>query len=488
MKGRKLYAAALILGVIFSAYFFYIKDFMLPVREESALALTRPQEERIFPHPDKTFYEMEVYLDTNQNIIHGQTVLTTVNTSGQDIGELCFTVYPNAFAEKDKTPAPGGAYYAGFDEGWLKVSWIKINGKETVFVAKGVNLTVILLEKIEPGQEIKVEMDWQARVPSLAYRYGSRNGVFMLSNFYPALNVLGREGWHKAENYPFGDPFCFHSANYVVSLNIPEPYDIISTGVAKQIEAGEKGRRKYIIEAQNVRDFCLVVMYHYKEFGLSSKTADIRLYIPPSHEKNAEYILKEAASIIDFYSATFCSYPYAEFKIVFVPMQGFHGMEYSGLIFLQEDFLKPEFGGERAEFILAHEIAHQWWYGIVGNDQVREPWLDEGLANWSAYKYRIKIKNEKLPPHRLSKEVNLARELKEIYSRQDYYQTAYYGGEAFWWGLEEILGEDVVYNILRHYLAQYKYRIASTQALFQIIESEAGRDMQDYFARWFKPE
>lgn len=55
-------------------------------------------------------------------------------------------------------------------------------------------------------------------------------------------------------------------------------------------------------------------------------------------------------------------------------------------------------------------------------------------------------------------------------------------------GLEEILGEDVVYNILRNYLAQYKYRIASTQALFQIIESESGRDMQDYFAKWFKPE
>lgn len=487
MRGKIIWAAAIIAGVICAAYFLYINENVISAREEKALARVGEREKRsLFPHPDRTWYNMELMLDTKSGIIYGRTVLTTSNTSDTALKELWFSVYPNAFKSREKTPAPLNAYYKGFDEGWLKVEKVRVNGITTVFVEKDVNIVVILFEEVKKGEDIKIEMEWKAKVPEVAYRYGKRDGIFMLSNFYPALNVLDEKGWHQMENYPFGDPFYFHSAGYKVKIMVPDRYDVVATGseVGRVIKSG--GIKEYFLEGENIRDFCLAVLINYQEFKLKGQAADIKLWMPKGNEKRAGDILREASSILDFYSARFCSYPYPEFKIVFVPMQGFEGMEYSGLIFLQESFLKNSFRGDKkALFILAHEIAHQWWYSLVGNDQIAEPWLDEGLADFSAFKYMAVVKGSSSSDYRVEGELNLAKGLKDMKSRQDYYQTAYYGGEAFWRGLEEEVGEDVVYNILRSYLACYKYDIASRQDLFYIIEMESKKNLDNYLARWF---
>ena len=73
-----------------------------------------------------------------------------------------------------------------------------------------------------------------------------------------------------------------------------------------------------------------------------------------------------------------------------------------------------------------------------------------------------------------------------MHSRNDYYSTAYTGGESFWWGLEQELGEEKVMQVLRRYLANYRFQIATSEDLLQVIRQEAHRDMQDYFADWFE--
>ena len=167
-------------------------------------------------------------------------------------------------------------------------------------------------------------------------------------------------------------------------------------------------------------------------------------------------------------------------------MQGFHGMEYSGLIFLQAEMLQSTSQQQRSQFILAHEIAHQWWYGMVGNDQLQEPWLDEGLANWSAYQFLHEMQGQPLPSSaERTQPMNLNKGLAQMYSKQDYYLTAYRGGEAFWFGLEEQLGYDGAVSVLRHYLDDYRYKIATTQDLRNIIEDEADKDMDEFFKQWF---
>lgn len=441
---------------------------------------------RTFPDPNQTSYRMGLYLDTASSTLYGTTLLTTINTSATSLKELWFTAYPNAFKNPGQSPAPASAYYSGYNPGWMQIDQLKINGREATYTEQGVSINAQLTAPLRPDQAVNIEIKWQARIPKLAYRYGSKNGVYMLGNFYPALNVYAADGWHNSYNSVFGDPFCFNCADYLVKMNIPENFGLVSTGDNVETIAADDGRETHIISAKNARDFCMVVMYDYTQENAKIAAVDIECYAPAGNQAREREILEQSGQILNYYACTFGSYPYQEFKVVFVPMQGFHGMEYSGLIFLQEDFLRTDYNKDKSQFILAHEIAHQWWYSQVGNDQLREPWLDEGLANWSAAKYLQDMQGKAPAVKQFPNGVNLKRELQEIYSTQEYYQTAYTGGEEFWFGLEEELGTDKVIKVLRRYLAEYQYEIATTDNLQQIIKTEAHQDMQSYFYKWFK--
>lgn len=485
MRKKSFYLFTIVIGVFAAAFFLYNS---LLENQGAALPPTQEQEaaSNVFPAPGKTSYNMKLYLDTGAGVLSGQTYLETVNTSGKPLEELWFTAYPNAFQDKNHTPAPASAYYAGFNPGGMQITNVTINDMKAHFAEQGVSIQVSLPEQVLPAQNIKVFLQWQAQIPRVAYRFGSNHGVYMLGNFYPALNLLAADGWHNSYNSVFGDPFCFPCADYKAEVNIPAGYELIATGLNQKTITDDSGREIHLIEALNARDFCLVVVYDYSQITTSVQSTRLHCYTPGQDHLAASKVLEQSREIFNYYACTFGSYPYQEFKIVFVPMDGFHGMEYSGLIFLKDEFLQT--GNEkRSEFLLAHEIAHQWWYSVVGNDQLKEPWLDEGLANWSAYKYLQDIKGLSPPPGvREYQGEKLTRELKEINSARDYYNTAYYGGEAFWFGLEDELGTDQVIKVLRKYFADFRYHIATTDDLKACIKSEARQDMDAYFQRWFK--
>lgn len=438
-----------------------------------------------FPAPGKTLYRMSLYLDIDTSTLHGTTLLTTNNTSSQVLSELWFTIYADAFRQANTTPAPLSAYYAGFDPAGIEFEEIIVNHQPVDYIKEDVSLRLMPMEDILPGQDINVEMQWKAQIPRVSYRYGYKDGVFVLGGFYPVLNVHDGQGWRTSYNSAFGDPFCFNCADYVVRLNIPQAYSMVSTGSVVETITEDNGRYFITAAAENVRDFGMAVYDQYQHFTQKAPGPTVSLYVPARVDTDMGPLLQETIDILDFFSCTWGSYPYLDFKAVFVPMEGFHGMEYSGLIFLSEDLLPPRTDQQHTRFILAHEIAHQWWYGIVGNDQLREPWLDEGLANWGAYKYLNQQGTAVSGGKPASNPTNLARELNEMYSRNDYYSTIYTGGESFWWGLEQEIGEEKVKQVLRSYLANYRFQIATTDDLLQIIQQEAHYDMQEYFANWF---
>ncbi len=490
MHRNHFYIFMILTAVLCTSIFFYFNH-----KDSWHISLAAIQEQPdsqsniMFPDPKQTRYQMNLFLDVETRILYGTTTLTTRNTTAQAIREMWFTVYPNCFRNSQTTPAPPEAYYAGFSEGWMEFDSFRVNGMPAEISGKGVSLRVKPSSMLRPDSDIKIEMEWKVLIPRLEYRFGSNNTIYMLGNFYPTLNVLAQDGWHNAYNSNFGDPFCFHSADYLVTLNIPSGYNYVSTGKTTDAQAEDNGRELYLIQAENARDFCLLVMYDYTEIEQKIKNTVVKCYFPGNYKQPAEQILKQSVRVLDYYSCKFGSYPYSEFKTVIVPMQGFHGMEYSGVIFLQDEMLQSTSQQQRSQFILAHEIAHQWWYGMVGNDQLQEPWLDEGLANWSAYQFLHEMQDQALPvPAKTNKPVNLGKSLAQMHSQQDYYLTAYRGGEVFWFELEEQLGHDKVIRVLRHYLSEYKNKIATTPELINIIKDESDENMDDFFSRWFAAE
>lgn len=439
----------------------------------------------MFPHPEKTNYQMSLYLDINKRLLHGTTLLTSENTSGKVLNELWFTTYPNAFKKQSTSPAPAKSYYAGFDEGWLDFKAIKINGEAASYIFEDVSAQVIPSNSILPNQEIEIEMQWTIKIPQAAYRFGTKDNVLMLGNFYPMLNVYS-EGWRNSYNSRFGDPFCLQAANYLVRINTPENYSLVATGKTVEKVAEDDGRQTHLIKAQDVRDFSLAILHNYTKVSEVLGNTEVTIYLPQNNDTLGLKLLAETSAMLKYYSQEFGSYPYSYFNVAFVPMQGFQGMEYSGLIFLRDDFALPTYDSNHRDFILAHEIAHQWWYGMVGNDQIKEPWLDEGLANWSAYKCLHKVKNQPLPKKAYST-TNLAKGLKDCYSTSEYYDIAYTGGEAFWFSLEKEIGAESLLKILKGYLYDFKYKIATSADLFTIINEETPQDMDSFLAKWYNP-
>ena len=105
-------------------------------------------------------------------------------------------------------------------------------------------------------------------------------------------------------------------------------------------------------------------------------------------------------------------------------------MEYSGMIFLSEDIFAPEYGEQRRAFLVAHEVAHQWWYDMVGNNQLEEPWLDEGLANWSARQY-LKTVEYRSHQNQSKTSTQFKSGLEDMASKSCYPETVYQEARPF---------------------------------------------------------
>lgn len=483
MDKRKIWIV-LITGIVLISAALYVKGLDGMIDKVIVKPKTSSSPVTIFPSPYYTNYEMTINLDSISGIIIGTSVIDTKNTTGADLDKIWITTYPNAFRSRKTTPAPDSAYYAGFDPGWLKVSLVTVNGLPAKYEDHGVSGRIILAEPLPKNQKIRIEMVWKAKIPKAAYRYGYKDDAILLGQFYPVLNVKDDKGWHTSGNYRFGDPFYLQSANYLVIVELPEIYQVAATGTITNTLAEDNGRQTIWIEAKNVRDFAIAALYNYQTSSMIANGSRINCYSREVDAASAD-VLERAAAAVKYYGNTYGAYPYQELNIIEAPMKGFQGMEYSEVIFLAEEVFSPGYKEKTRSTLIAHEVAHQWWYGLVGNDQINEPWLDEGLATWSANQYLKEVELRATKGASASKNVKLGKSLSQMGSKQNYYDTAYQGGEAFWYGLETELGEDKVLSILRKYLSKYKYRTATTEDLRQLITEESDRDLEYFFDQWF---
>jgi len=446
--------------------------------------LTAESRDQVFPAPEHTVYQMNLKLDPVSHELWGYSLVSSTNTTNGDLDEIWLTTYPNAMREQAASPAPATAYYSGFDPGYLEISQAKVNNRPVVYSYQGISTRLQLDTPIYKNDVFTIEMEWKVKIPRASYRLGGKDGVILLGNFYPQLNVKDARGWHIPENIKFGDPFFSQVADYAVAIQIPEAYQLATSGEIVAIEAEDTGWQRILIRAGQVRDFALAAALHYQTVETYVNGIEVEGFFRGNDPEIDAGVLERTAAALKYYGAVYGSYSGSKFVVVQGPMQGFQGMEYSGMIFLSDEVFKPSFGEERRAFLVAHEVAHQWWYHMVGNDQLNEPWLDEGLASWSARQYLKRVEldvGNKSPGN----SANLGKSLQEMGNKGHYYDVAYSGGEAFWAQLEEEQGEEKILAILRHYLAEFKHKTASTEDLRRIIEEECRSPLDSFFDFWF---
>ena len=169
-------------------------------------------------------------------------------------------------------------------------------------------------------------------------------------------------------------------------------------------------------------------------------------------------------------------------------------MEYSSLVVV-EDGLYPGVAG--VEWLTAHEVAHQWWTIVVGNDQIDEPWLDEGLTQYSTMLYYEKVYGKQrgdaiVQSVFVQTYESLKRRGRDLpaglpanaYPPDLYWDIVYDVGALYFHELRERVGDEAFFDILETYFTRYRYQIATSASLLETVEEITGDPQLDLYERW----
>ncbi len=450
-----------------------------------------------------TNYNIKVDFEPTKKILKAQEQICYWNQY-EKLESLYFHLYPNAFKSKDTAPFEKNemkqAYPNGFKPGYIKINSIESDGEALHYTVMGKGdsiLKVNLNKPLKQKESIKLVINFTVKIPPSKGRFGYGENTINIANWYPIVSVFDGEKWNLEPYYAIGDPFYSDVANYKVQIYTPSQYMLAFTGNLIKNE-NIKGKVALTIEAEAVRDFALIASEKFEMADSKGKNIKIKSYY--FEEPFGDLALQTARDAIEIFSQIYGPYPYKQFSVAASDFF-IGGMEYPNLIFIDESLYKEE-TKDILEYVIAHEVAHQWWYGIVGNDQIREPWLDEALTEYSTLLYYEKKYGSKEKKRifedmivkyynayqnsisKKTKEKNIYRSIKDFENALEYQVLVYYKGAMFLEALRLELGDEIFFNIFKLYYDKYRYKNATTKDFLKLCENVSNRDLNEKFKKW----
>lgn len=433
-------------------------------------------------------YNIDVDLNTEKMSYEGKQTVKYVNNTDIDLEEVYFHLYPNAFKVLDGSPilfdleedidplsyVPGNIEINKVLSQNKDLKWNIDKDKDTI-------LHIKLEKPLIKGNVIELYLEYTVKLPTTEDRFGYNDKSINFGNWYPIACVYDNKGWNLDPYYKVGDPFYSETSNYNVSITTPKEIILASSGniISETIDGDKK---TYEIEGKLIRDFAWVASEH---FAIKEKMVDDTLIKVYSIEDNKRLIDKSLGigeKSIKIFNRLFGKYAYSQYSIVITKFPS--GMEYPGIVFISDEYPTASDLGP-LEIVIVHETAHQWWYGLVGNDQIQEAWLDEALAAYSEIIYVKELYGESVSEDYYNQHVKLGYEyaskylgedqrvnkpLSEFEGWNDYGPLVYGRGAMFIHSIKEEFGEEVLYEILNKYFEKYKFYVATTEDFIEICE------------------
>jgi hypothetical protein len=236
-------------------------------------------------------------------------------------------------------------------------------------------MSIDLDAPLDPGERTSVGMDVRIELPFANDRFGRHEGLSLVGTALPTLAIHDEDDWHLDPFVDLGESFYSIAGEYTVDLTVPRSLETAATGRLKSVtKKGGREKRRYV--AHDVRDFEWAAGHLKRLHDRDHNGVGVNVWYRQGNvsHSTANDMLGIALKSMNEFSEDFGDYPYPEIDVVLSAFTTFGGMEYPQIVFTNPD-----------KFTVSHEIAHQWWYGIVGDDQYAEPWLDESFATWSQY-------------------------------------------------------------------------------------------------------
>lgn len=414
-----------------------------------------------------------------------------INLTGEILEQIVFDI------EANRVPAA------------FTLSSLLVDAQEApAYELTGRQMTISLPQPMPPGCPVEIEMSFRLLLPVIGEGASGIGGYFGYSqrqlNFGNALPFLAARqngDWIMHPVTAIGEQIVADPAVWEVTLQIEEAPDNLVIAAPGNMEQINDSTTR--ISFENSRDFAFSLNVDASQAsqvtsnGVTVEMITFEDAIVPGENgplHGPAHALEAAARAVEMYSDLFGQYPYE--RLVIVQGDFPDGMEYSGLVFVGGDWFRSYPGAPSSYLFLitVHEVAHQWWYASVGNDQALNPFLDEALATYSElifleefypdlrdwwWDFRV---GTFVPPDYSGLPVNST--VYQFDSARPYINAVYLNGAKMLEALRQELGTDAFFDWLGRYAENSARRIATPDQFWSLLapsQQEAVAEIRTQF-------
>jgi hypothetical protein len=494
--------------------------------------------------PRNASYTIEARLDPERRTITGTLVLEWRNTSGQPLSSFPFHLYWNAFRNNLSTTARGEGRRAPGDRkreersfGWIRVKSVELLDEPIQDLTPTLlyqhpdgnvdDRTVVEVRSarpVAPGETARFRVEWESLVPHGSVgRAGWVHDYHFIVQWFPKIGVFWKGRWNAHPFYPWTEFFSDFGV-YDVRLTLPKGFVVGATGRLQERNDNPDGTETLRFVQEDVHDFAWTASRRFLERRArfdepGYPSVDIRLLLQPEHAHLAERYLEATRIALRTYGTWSAPYPYPQITVV-DPAYGSAsgGMEYPTLFTGGASVLAPP-ELQSPEGVTIHEAGHQFWYGLVANNEFEEAWLDEGFNTYMTAKaahhslgpegwgrrywassgrgdrlgwpvvapgVTIPRGSDSLPDLRHGGEADVMARNAWTYRDAPSYSLNSYGKPALvLQTLEGLLGEETMVKALRTYARRYRFAHPTTEDFIATVNEVSGKDWRWLFDQTF---
>jgi hypothetical protein len=398
-------------------------------------------------------YDVSLHLAWAERRVRVTTRLDLLNTSGGPVDRL----------ELNSAAARLGA---------MRGLHVTVDGVQAQARIVGQTITVRLPGPLAEGGRARVWLAYRARlgtrVAGRAYWFAKLGGVVQLYRFIPWLSRTIRFG---AQGH--GEPFLTPVSPRVrVTVSADRKLVWATTGQPMATDPdGPRPRPRQTFVARDVRDFAIVASPAYRTARGTSRDGDTVILAYALGGGGRRLVELAARELARFERITGVPYPYPAYRIA--ESGGGLPMEAPALI-----WIPAARGPAEQPFLVSHETAHQWWYGIVGNDQSTDAFADEAMADYFARRAHLSIRPSRCQPDRLDGDIR-------DYSGACYFEVIYVQGARFLDRLRRDFGTRRFARAIRAYTRAHRLGIGSNLRLLEAFRAEMGDGVLPRYRRRF---
>ncbi|HZF65987.1 MAG TPA: M1 family metallopeptidase, partial [Chitinophagaceae bacterium] len=494
-------------------------------------------------------YRIDVSLNDKDHVLDGFEKITYTNNSPDTLTFIWFHLWPNAF-KNDKTAftqqqllnGDTKFYFSSKEQkGYINRLSFKVNGQTARTEDHPEHIDIIKLvlpSALLPGKQVVITTPFHVKLPYNFSRGGHRGLSYQVTQWYPKPAVYDADGWHPM---PYLDQGEFYSefGSFDVKITLPKSYVVAATGelqnedektwlLTRGSAASDVGSKKkqtatstartppsktvkksvkkpaapmskeetITAEAKtlhymqnNVHDFAWFadknfIVNHDTCSLPSGRVIEVYTYFNPEHKKiwkNSTQLSKDA---IQFYSSEVGEYPYNIVSAVQGPQNFGGGMEYPTIT-----VIAPVEDEKSLDIVLAHEIGHNWFYGILASNERKHPWLDEGVNSFYENKYKkakygstSNAEDLLLQTKAVQHQDQPIETPSESFSLTNYILVAYHKTAKWLQLMEQETGEQQFRKAMQNYYNTWKFKHPQPQDFRNALAPALGEKAQSYFS------